>query len=654
MIDEDMDMTAMTVPFTDASAIAERYLNAPGHEHAKMKTKLMNHLHLDKGERAKLPVPAILRQIADAIGCSSPVAARLVQAMENQNLRAAITFQPAPATLGDLVLWDVVHDFFEEKCRGRSEKSAWTKAIGGYQSKDGIRMPGLADSIGETPALAAFYMLFNGMKGVNRVMNIAGWTWEYVNELLATATRRIHHFINKIGKKLMKSLEIGAQGIGFTISLMGALGTGKKAKKIIKVQKVSAADTADADVSDEENDDNFNLGNADQHERDCDPDPQDQDEDPKTTHEPEPGGFDDPEAPPIEDRDGEGDDPDEPPKTPRAVAFHLLESTRMRLDRMRNRAPEDQRLLDLLNLVDQPVKMVDALQKSTAGPADTQTSQRMADCLSLAWQWAHRTGIFAIPKHRKYLDIPPGQFLAALIAGVRGGYLIPDETPKPPKPKPKKGEKREGDGDDPGREWIPVMDWETGRVARVTRNTPPDTITIGTSTQIQGNDEIVATFLHHIKMNLPIKTRKKFNAETTRLRFWAATSIDGSTQVITCEKETHLPKKSIEDAVDDIESFAPIEGTGNAESVLDLDGMNVQEDLITFGDYQDLARILKLPPGTIKKGLTGDDPVMEEIHEAIQALSPAARADVQDMVVRILRLDQDNIEEINQSCRLAG
>lgn len=651
MIDEDMDMTAMTVPFTDASAIAERYLNAPGHEHAKMKTKLMNYLYLDKGERAKLPVPAILRQIADTIGCSFPVAARLVQAIENQNLRAAITFQPAPATLGDLVLWDVVHNFFEEKCRGRSEKSAWTKAIGGYESKDGIRMPGLADSIGETPALAAFYMLFNGMKGVNRVMNIAGWTWEYVNDLLAAAARRINYFVKKIGRTMLKVLEKGSHGIAFTISLISALKKGKDANKINKVQKVSEIDAANADEEGE--DDNLNLENADLDDGiEHYPDPQD--EDPKTTHEPEPGSFDDPEAPPIEDRDDEGDDPDEPPKTPRAVAFHLLESTRMRLDRMRNRTPEDQRLLDLLNLVNQPVKMVDALQKSTAGPADTQTSQRMADCLSLAWQWAHRTGIFAIPKNRKYLDMPPGQFLAALIAGVRGGYLIPDETPKPPKPKPKKGEKREVDGDDPGREWIPVMDWETGRVARVTRNTPPDTITIGTSTQIQGNDEIVATFLHHIKMNLPIKKRKKFNAETTRLRFWAATSIDGSTQVITCEKETHLPKKSIEDTVDDIESFAPIEGTGNAESVLDLDGMNVQEDMITFSDYQTLSVILKLTPTVIRAGLTGDDEVMDKIYEAIQALSPDARAHAQDIVMRILRLDQDNIEEINQSCRLAG
>lgn len=342
----------------------------------------------------------------------------------------------------------------------------------------------------------------------------------------------------------MKSLEIGAQGIGFTISLMGALGTGKKAKKIIKVQKVSAADTADADVSDEENDDNFNLGNADQHERDCDPDPQDQGEDPKTTHEQEPGGFDDPEAPPIEDRDGEGDDPDEPPKTPRAVAFHLLESTRMRLERARGRTQEDQRLLGLLNLVDPPVKMIDALQKSTAGPTDTQISQRMADCLSLAWQWAHKTGIFAsIPKHKKYLDMPPSQFLATLIAGVRDGYLTTDEILKPLKPKPKKGEKRDADGDDPGREWIPVLDWETGRVARVTRNTPPGTITFGTNTKIQGDDEIVATFLRHIQMNLPFEKRKKFNAETTRLRFWAATSMDGSTQVITCEKETH-PRKN--------------------------------------------------------------------------------------------------------------
>ncbi|MBU2764638.1 hypothetical protein HAP94_00145 [Acidithiobacillus ferrivorans] len=645
-----MTATAMSMPFSNASAIAERLLNVSGHEHSRMKTKLMSYLDTNRGDRVNLPAPALLRRIADAIGCSSPVAARLVQAMENQNLRAAITFQPAPATLGDLVLWDVVHDFFEEKCRGRSEKSAWTKAIYGQKLKAGGRKPGLADTLGEIPALAAFYMLFNGLKGVNRVINIAGWTWEYIKELLATATRGINLFIKEIGNTLLKILEKGSYGMMFAVSLMGALVTGKKAKKITKVQKVIGVDAAASNDDEDENDDNFTFENAHPDpDNEPDHDPDLQDEDSKAAA---PDGFDDP-----EDQDNvDKDDPDEPPKTPRAVAFHLLESTRMRLKRARGRTQEDQRLLDLLNLVDPPVKMIDALQKGTAGPADTQISQRMADCLSLAWQWAHKTGIFAsIPKHKKYLDMTPSQFLATLIAGVRDGYLTPDETPKPPKPKHKKGEKREADGDDPGREWIPVMDWETGRVARVTRNTPPVTITIGISTQIQGNDEIVATFLHHIKMNLPFKKRKKFNAETTRLRFWVATSIDGSTQVITCEKETHLPKKSIENAVDDIESFAPIDGPGNDdESVFDLDGINIQEDLITFGDYQDLARILKITPTVIRAGLTGDNEAMAEIHETIRALSPAMRAAAQDMVVRMLRLDQDNIEEINQSCRLAG
>lgn len=124
MIDGDMDMTALTMPFVEALAIAERHLIAPGQEAARMRARCLAFTDLDGSERAKRPVPATIRQIADAIGDTPAMAIRLIRAWENPKLRAAITFQPNPATLADLVLWDVVHDFFEDKCRGRSEKSA--------------------------------------------------------------------------------------------------------------------------------------------------------------------------------------------------------------------------------------------------------------------------------------------------------------------------------------------------------------------------------------------------------------------------------------------------------------------------------------------------------------------------------------------------
>jgi len=652
-------MTSLTMPFTDASAIADGYLNAPGHEHARMKAKLMDFLDLDRSDQAKLPAPALLRRVADAIGCSARIASIIIQSREDQKLRATITFQPHTATLADLVLWDVVHDFFEEKCRGKSEKSAWTKAIWGYQTKDGIRKPGLADEIGEIPALAAFYALNNGMKGLNRVRSITGWTWEYINELLAAATWRINDFLSKIGKKMMKSLVMGAKGVMFAIALMSAIRKGedaKKAKKITKTQKISSVVDVDATETDDESDedgvdpDDWMDHDPDNDEHDPES-PESQDEDPKTTS--DPGGFDDPEAPPDEDRDGDGaDDPDEPPKTPRAVAFHLLESTRMRLERIRQRSPGEQRLLDLLDVVDPPRKMVDALQKRAADNNDPpQVDQRMADCLSLAWQWAHRTGIFtAIPKHGKYLDMPAEQFLAALIAGVRGGYLAPDEAPKPPKPKPKKGRKREADGSDPGREWIQVLDWETRRVARVTRSTPPGDSTLpGTSTQIHGDDEIIATFLHHVRMSFQIRKRKNFNGTTTRLRFWAATSMDGLTQVITCEVEKHASKRSIEHQVEDIETVIPVDGHGYPDEVSDLDQIQIQEDLLGFADLQALSRLLKLPPTRIKEGLTGGAEAMDEIRGVIQAMVPDERDDAQDMVLRMLRLDQEYHQEASDN-----
>ncbi|MCR1341892.1 hypothetical protein NRY67_04660, partial [Acidithiobacillus ferrooxidans] len=635
-------------------------LNAPGHEHARMKGKLMDFLDLDRSEQAKLPAPALLRRISSAIGCSSRIASMIIQSREDPKLRAAITFQPNPATLADLVLWDVVHDFFEEKCRGKSEKSAWTKAILGYKTKDGIRMPGLADEIGEIPALAAFYVLNTGLKGLNRVMSITGWTWEHINELLATATLRINHFLSKIGRKLLKSLQIGVHGVMFSIALMSAIAKGEAAKKVKKakkttIHKIIASDTTDADEINEDEDDDLSFGNTDPDNEEHDQDPQD--EDPRATH--EPVGFDNPEAPQDEDLDGDGaDDTDEPPKTPRAVAFYLLESTRMRLERIRQRSPGEQRLLDLLDMVDPPRKMVDALQKGGNGDNDPQVDQRMADCLSLAWQWAHRTGIFtAIPKHGKYLDMPAEQFLAALIAGVRGGYLAPDEAPKPPKPKPKKGKKREADGSDPGREWIQVLDWETKRVARVTRSTPPGDSTLpGTSIQIHGDDEIIATFLHHVRMSFPIKRRKNFNGKTTRLRFWAATSMDGLTQVITCEVEKHASKRSIEHQVEDIETVIPVDGLETPDDVSDLDQIQIQEDLISFADLQALSRLLKLPPTRIKEGLTGDAEAMDEIRGVIQAMAPDERDDAQDMVLRMLRLDQEYHQEASDNSlrRLAG
>lgn len=645
-----MTATAMSMPFSSASAITEQLLNAPGHEHSRMKTKLMSYLDTDRGDRVNLPAPALLRRIANAVGCGTHAAALLVKSREDTKLRTTITFQPNPATVGDLVLWDVVHDFFVENGRGKSEKSAWNKAIWGYKSSKRGRVAGLADEVGEIPALAAFYMLSNGMSGVNRVMNIAGWTWEYVKELLTAATRRIHCFLKDVGNTLLKILEKGSHGMMFAVSLMGALVTGKKAKKITKVQKVIGVDAAasnDDEDENDENDDNFTFENA---HPDPDNDPDLQDEDSKAAA---PDGFDDPEAVPIKDQDNvDEDDPDEPPKTPRAVAFHLLESTRMSLDHMKSRSPGDQRLIDLLNLVDQPGKMVGALQKDTAGPMDAQISQRMADCLALAWQWAHRTGIFTeIPRHQKYLDMPPRQFLSALITGVRGEYLSPDETPKLPKPKPKKGKKREPDGDDPGREWLQVMDWETGRVARVTRNTPPGADQgPGTIAKIKilglGDDEIRAIFLHHVKMNMKPKKRKSFNENTTRLRFWVATSMDGSTQVITCELEKHLPKKSIEHQVEDIDAVPPLDGWGSAsEATGDIGDIHVREDLISFPEWQTMSKFLKLPPTVIKAGLAGDDEAMGEVHKAIQALSPAERADAQDMVVRMLRLDQEDFQE---------
>ena len=520
------------------------------------------------------------------------------------------------------------------------------KTIWGQKTKNG-RKPGLTDVIGEIPALAAFYMLNKGLKGVNRVMNITGWTWDYINEILATTTRGINHFLHKIGKTAMKLLEKCSHGIAFTMSLMGALGTGEKTKKITKVRNsgkiVVAAENNNGD--DHQFDEEETEGDPDQHEDDP------QDEDPKATHEPESGGFDDPEALSSEDRD----DPDEPPKTPRAVAFHLLEATRMRLERMRDRTPGDQRLLDLLRLVDPPTRMVDALQKGATGPSDPKISQHMADCLNLAWQWAHRIGIFTtISKHQKYLDMPTEQFLAALIAGVRDEYLTPDETPPPPKTKPRRGEKAESDSNDPGRKWVQVMDWETGRVARVTRKTPPGNAQLPATTAriLDVDDAVVAEFLDHCKLGLKPKARTTFKPERVRLRFWSAISSDGEVQIITGEREKRLSKKSIEVQVEDVDDIAPADDPGMNDE-LDLNAINIQEDLIAFGDYQALAKLLKLTTSRVMGGLTGDSVAMSEMHEAIRALNPDARDAMQDMVIGMLRLGQAAPQAIDES-RLAG
>ena len=645
---------SLAMPFSEALEITRRHTCGTGRAHADLKAKLLDFVSMKPRDRTGLPVPILLRRGAADLNVSNALAARIVQADENEELRNILKFQPNPATLGDLVLWDTVSDFFTEKCRGQSAKSAWTKALFGYTDKNGKLVSGLADDIGQIPAFAAFYMLFGGAKALNRVMNISGWTWEYVKNILLTATRRIHNFVKYIGKRMLSVMETLHTGMAFAIALMGIVKEGlgadevKKAdrKKQAKIQKV-IDNTADAD-DEFEDDRNIDLGAPDDL-TDLDHDTQDETTEVAHDADGDADGLDDPEAPPDdEDTDDEDadDGPDEP-LTPRAVAFHLLESTRMRLDRMKKRSPGDQRLLDLLNLVDPPGKMVDALQKDTSGLMDAQVSQRMTDCLNLAWQWANGIGVFAeIPKHKKYLDMPPAQFLPLLIHGVREGYLFPDEAPTQPKPKPQKGKKAESDSDDPGRQWLQVMDWETGRVARVVQKAPPGAVGGIVSKVTITDEEVIAIFMLHVKMNKRPKDRKAFDPNRVHLRFWAAISADGLTQVITCEKETHPRKSSIEHAVEDIESVVPIAGLDNTEGMgnTSLDDVHVHEDLIQFHEYRALSEILKIPASRIQEGLTGDKDAMAGIQMAIQDLSPDARLSAQDTVLHMLQLDRDDLD----------
>ena len=646
--------SAMTMPFSDALEITRRHSHGIGRKHAELKAQLLKFASMTPKNRADLPVPALLRRIADEMRCTVTMAARVVQANEDEKLRNILKFQDNPATLGDLVLWDVVNDFFQEKCRGKSEKSAWTKALSGYKDKNGEFVSGLKDDIGTIPALAAFYMLFGGAKAFNRVMNISGWSWEYVKNILSVATLRIHNFLKYFGKKTLSVMETLHTGMSFTLTLMGIVRKGlaadeakkaaqKKDAKRAKIQKVidNAVDDESDDFDESEDDGNIDLSAPDDL-ADLGHDAQDEITEPTD-------GFDNPEAPPPDDQDDENadDDQDEPPKTPRAVAFHLLESTRMRLERIQERSEGDQRLLDLLRLVDPPGKLVGALQKDLSGPMDARLSQRMTDLLNLAWQWANRIGVFAeIPKHKKYLGMTPEQFLPALITAVRGGYLSPDEVPKPPKPKPQKGEKVEPDTDDPGRQWLQVMDWETGRVARVVQKAPPGAVGGTVSKITVADEEIIGLFMRHVKMNKKPSDRKKFNPDRIMLRFWATVSLDGMTQVITCEKQTHLPKKSIEQAVEDIESVVPMDDPDNAGSLenASLDDVHVREDMLQFREYRALSEILKIPAGRLQEGLTGDKDMMEAVYKAIQALSNSDRRAAQDMVLHMLQLDRDDLD----------
>lgn len=651
------------MPFADALEITRRHTSGTGRSHADLKAQLLKFISLNPKDRANFTVPVLLLRIADEMRCTVTMAARVVQADENEELRNILKFQPNPATLGDLVLWDTVSDFFTEKCRGQSAKSAWTKALFGYTDKNGKLVSGLADDIGQIPAFAAFYMLFGGAKAFNRVMNISGWSWEYVKNILSVATLRIHNFLKYIGKRTLSVMENLHAGMSFTLALMGIVRKGlaadeakkaakKKEKEMSKanIRKIiDITDDNEPDDGEDNDDDDINLSAPDDL-ADLDHDTQDETTETARFRDPDGDVVDDPEAPPPDDQDDEDadDDPNEPPKTPRAVAFHLLESTRMRLERMKKRSEGDQKLLELLRLVDPPSKLVSALQKDTSGPMDAQVSRRMTDLLNLAWQWANRVGVFTeVPKHRKYLDMTQEKFLPSLISGVREGYLSPDEVPKPPKPKPKKGEKVESDSDDPGRQWLQVMDWETGRVARVVQKAPPGAVGGTVSKITVADEEIIGLFMLHVKMNKRPKDRKAFDPNRVHLRFWAAISADGLTQVITCEKETHPRKSSIEHAVEDIESVVPIAGLDNTQGMgnTSLDDVHVHEDLIQFHEYRALSEILNIPPKVIQKGLTGDKDMMEAVHKAIQALSNSDRRAAQDVVLPMLHLDRDDLDD---------
>ncbi|MBU2770132.1 hypothetical protein [Acidithiobacillus caldus] len=529
-------------------------------------------------------VPTLVRELSRKIECSIVHATHVMRAFYSGKAEEMLARNES-VSVADLPIYSMVEEFFQQKLHAKDGSGqAWSGALYGrkLRGKKAYKA-GLADEIGEYPALIAFFCLLNGLKGIQKIRQMTGIAWGTLKEWIAAAIGHINLFRKKYLSSVLAMKAIRAKDF-----CLGIFARNKTNSKVTTCNSKGIEDNADE--ADPEFDDD--------------------------------GGYDDGDEDNSNRGRGRGRG-DDGKKTEREVMAEIVALDVSHFSKIKARNQAETRMQAAVLAIDKSMLL-----------AALRTPENAADFFSLLWQWAEQRSE-RLPEYVfKYEHTRAIQYI---VNGVQNDFLTRDGDGL--------GEEIDKIWRDVVDERGKVLylhrpisnvktkkmryNLETGGFVNVLAD-PPDA-------------EIVKYFLENSFWQTSRGKKHDPLKKISGGRFIIRRS--GEYEAISCQYHFHPRKASRligqRDIGKDNDGNAiwdiPADFRDATEpEYVNFDNVPMELKRLEFNDYQRLGNLIGLPPAVIRGGLAGDDEKYQALLLAIQNLSPDRQAEAQEAVMAML------------------